>query len=338
MSLISVIVPIYNVEKYLHRCVDSILKQTYGDLEIILVDDGSTDNCGKICDEYAKKDRRIKVIHKENGGQSSARNVGLDYATGEYVSFIDSDDFIHPQMLEMLYKAVTDFDVEMACCDFFRIKHKKDFDNIIYKSSELAYEILSRDEIFANYHDRYLKKLQESVCNKLIRREMFDGLKFCERMIYEDEHILMYIVNKIKRCAIINAKLYYYNEMNSSTMRSGFSEKKFSGLDLARDEVDFFYDNKSEREKFLLQYAYEFITISIIVHNGKNEYLKIFKKYRREFLRYLPKVLLCKNICNMLKLVTILSVFRGHYCKALCEKYFKDIFDNISWLCNDWCI
>ena len=110
MPKISVIVPIYNVEKYLRRCVDSILNQTFSDFELILVDDGSPDNCGKICDEYAVKDRRIVVIHQKNGGLSTARNAGIDWAfvnsNSQYLSFIDRDDWVHPDFLEFLYRAI----------------------------------------------------------------------------------------------------------------------------------------------------------------------------------------------------------------------------------------
>ena len=115
-DLVSVIVPIYKVEKYLGKCVDSIINQTYKNLEIILVDDGSPDNSGKICDEYAKKDNRIKVIHKENGGLSSARNAGLDVATGEFIAFVDSDDRIHLDFVEKLYRAIKEENADIASC------------------------------------------------------------------------------------------------------------------------------------------------------------------------------------------------------------------------------
>ena len=106
MILVSIIVPVYNVEKYLERCIDSLVNQTLKDIEIILVDDGSTDDSGNICDKYAKKDKRIKVIHKENGGLSDARNIGLSIANGRYLQFVDSDDFIHKQMIEILYNTI----------------------------------------------------------------------------------------------------------------------------------------------------------------------------------------------------------------------------------------
>ena len=126
-SLVSVIVPVYKVEKYLSKCLDSIVNQTYKNLEIILVDDGSPDNSGKICDEYAQKDSRIKVIHKENGGLSSARNAGLDIATGEYIAFADSDDSVHLDFVEKLYRAIKEENADIACCsveDFIEDKNK----------------------------------------------------------------------------------------------------------------------------------------------------------------------------------------------------------------------
>ena len=115
---ISVIIPIYNVEKYLEKCIDSVLAQTYRNIEIILVDDGSTDKCADICDSYLKKDSRVKVIHKVNGGLSSARNAGLDIAEGDFISFVDSDDFIEKEMLEKLYEALMEADADMAVCNF----------------------------------------------------------------------------------------------------------------------------------------------------------------------------------------------------------------------------
>ncbi|MCF0156053.1 MAG: glycosyltransferase, partial [Veillonella sp.] len=125
MSKISVIVPIYNVEPYIHQCVDSIINQTYKDLEIILVDDGSPDNCGKICDEYAAKDDRVKVIHRPNGGLSAARNSGLDVATGEYIAFVDSDDYIACNMYSDMMEFMLKHKLDIVVCSSYRVKNSK---------------------------------------------------------------------------------------------------------------------------------------------------------------------------------------------------------------------
>lgn len=119
-KLISIIVPVYNVEKYLKECIDSVISQTYKNLEIILVDDGSTDKSGEICDEYSKKDSRIKVIHKENGGLSDARNVALDIAKGEYIGFVDSDDYVEKDMFETLYKLAEEHNTEISSISFYK--------------------------------------------------------------------------------------------------------------------------------------------------------------------------------------------------------------------------
>ena len=339
--MISIIVPVYNASQYLYRCIESILNQTYKDFELILVDDGSTDESYEICKKYANEDDRIRVFHKENGGQSSARNLGLDFATGEYISFIDSDDWIHPQMLEILYKAVTDFDAQMSCCDFRPIKNVNDLEKIEYENLQYEQDIknlcqvLSKETIFSDYRRNYIYKLQPSVCNKLIKRRIFDDIRFCEGMIYEDEHILMYIVDKISKCVIIDTQLYYYYCLNQSTIRSGFSEKKFSALDLAMSEIDFFHNVKSEMEQFLFQYVFWFISLSIVVYNYENQYINLFKQYKRKAVKYFPKVLASSNLCRMMKMVWILSFFSPKYSEVICNKYFEGITNNVHNLAGE---
>ena len=155
-DLISVIVPIYNVEKYLNRCVDSIINQTYKNLEIILVDDGSPDNCGKICDEYAKKDKRIKVIHKKNGGLSDARNAGIDLAKGKYIGFVDSDDYIEKDMYSYLYNLVLENNAQISICNWYEVNENERIDkNIKFNDftigKDRAIEMLIQDKIIKNY-------------------------------------------------------------------------------------------------------------------------------------------------------------------------------------------
>lgn len=173
-DLISIIVPVYNMEQYLDRCVASILHQTYTDLEIILVDDGSSDSSPSMCDEYARQDSRIKVIHKRNGGLSDARNAGLSVATGSYIGYVDSDDWIEPNMYERMYKACIQNDAQIAVC-----KYKAVFkDRTIDKGSDETV-VLSREELLNIYifeHKKYV--IYNSVWSKLFKRELVEDMLF----------------------------------------------------------------------------------------------------------------------------------------------------------------
>ena len=175
MAEVSIIVPVYQVEKYIRQCVDSILAQTFTDFELILVDDGSKDGSGQICDEYAAMDRRVKVIHKENGGLSDARNRGMDQAAGNYFMFIDSDDYIAPTMLECLYKNILIEDADLAICNFlylFENDRKKDF------STSMKSEVLCAKEIFYNRKNERCYGIWTVAWNKLYKKEVFGKLRF----------------------------------------------------------------------------------------------------------------------------------------------------------------
>lgn len=212
MSLISVIVPVYKVEPYLHQCVDSILNQTFKDFELILVDDGSPDNCPAICDEYAKKDSRVIVIHKENGGLSSARNAGLDYvfanSNSEYISFVDSDDYVDVLFLSEMYQAV-DY-VDMAVCPFF----VADNGNIIVPQSFDSVECDGD-----GYWDIPCYGRVGSVAwNKLYKKTLFKDVRYPVPKLHEDEYVLHRILNSCKKIHIINRPLYYYRKRSDSIM------------------------------------------------------------------------------------------------------------------------
>ena len=180
---ISVIVPVYKVEKYLDRCVESIVNQTYKNLEIILVDDGSPDNCPAICDAWANKDERIKVIHKENGGVSSARNRGIDAATGDYIGFVDSDDWIEPDMYELLADNAKKYDADISRCGYF--VDWPDHIAQVGNGGILLYEDIERRcEMLRSYH------LVSALWNKIYRRELFEEERLDESLrITEDWQI-----------------------------------------------------------------------------------------------------------------------------------------------------
>ena len=204
--LISVIVPIYNVEDYLTRCLNSIINQTYHNLEIILVDDGSTDNSGLICDEYQKYDKRIKVIHQENGGLSFARNIGLDNALGDLISFVDGDDFIELTMLEELKKCMDITNSDISVCDFYNVYGSNKIRNTNNREEIL---ILKNKDKFNALQSEY-KSIYPSAWNKLYKKELFDNIRYPNGKIYEDSFIICDLLNKAKIVSYITKPLYNY--------------------------------------------------------------------------------------------------------------------------------
>ena len=202
---VSVIVPVYKVEPYIRRCIDSILSQELSDFELILVNDGSPDNCGKICDEYAEKDTRITVIHQNNGGLSAARNKGLDYVLGKkstkWLTFIDSDDWVHPQYLSALYNAVLQTGLNISSCGYVQT------DIMVPYSDEIITVTQEDTELFYTGE----QSVQAIVAwNKLYRREDFENIRFPEGKIHEDEYTTYKLLFKNDKTAVVNNALYYY--------------------------------------------------------------------------------------------------------------------------------
>lgn len=203
-DLISIIIPVYKVEKYLEKCIESVLKQTYTNLQIILVDDGSPDNCGKICDEYAKKDSRIEVIHKINGGLSDARNVGINRANGRYIGFVDSDDYIKEDMYEKLINLIKEYDADISICNLYDVIDGKEYvrnkDNGIHEYSRI--DILK--EILLD------KNIQSYAWNKLYKKELFDEIKYPIGKKYEDIGTTFYLFEKCNKIVVTSEPEYYY--------------------------------------------------------------------------------------------------------------------------------
>ena len=215
MDLISVIVPVYNTEKYLDRCIQSILAQTYSNIELLLIDDGSTDSSGAICDRYAGQDSRVRVFHKPNGGVSSARNMGLDNARGEWIIFCDSDDWIDAEMYEHMYNAAIQNKVDMVCCDL--LVEEKNNKTILsyknnYKDHKLMYDCLA--PISVEYF---------AMCNKLVSRRVYDinCIRATEGAnMWEDVELMTKIRYFSQSSCVINKPFYHYNRMNESSITS----------------------------------------------------------------------------------------------------------------------
>lgn len=216
-ELISIIVPVYNVEKYIDRCIRSIVTQTYSNLEILLVDDGTTDNSGYLCDVWEQKDNRIRVIHKENSGLSDARNVGIANSNGLYLAFVDSDDYIHPTMIERLYQASRENDAEISLCNWSRVDEQ--CQNIDDKDSPIKDELLSGKDLIAKlFESKY--EYYVVVWNKLYRRCLFDDVKFIKGRTVEDEFIAHRLFGQCNTIVSIRDELYYYLQRSDSIMSS----------------------------------------------------------------------------------------------------------------------
>ena len=278
-ELISVIIPIYKVEEYLDECVDSVVAQTYKKLEIILVDDGSPDNCPQMCDDWAQRDVRIRVIHKVNGGLSDARNAGIEIATGEFIAFVDSDDFIKPDMLEKLLSAIQHENADIAACGILSCEGEKQTAwgcrNVIGES----------ERILALLYDDTAYPV--SAWNKLYRRKCWQNLRFPVGKTCEDAFTTYQLVHNANRIVMIPEALYCYRIRPGSIMTSAFSEKKMDEEEAWRCNYQFIDKNYP----LLRKAAFDFylLKVNVLIHtmtqadrgNYDNQYQtlrKILKK------------------------------------------------------------
>ena len=286
--LISIIVPIYNVEKYLCKCIDSLINQSEKRIEIILVDDGSSDNCGAICDSYEKKDNRIKVIHKENGGLSSARNAGLDIAKGEYIGFVDSDDWIEIDMYKILFDFAIKYDADIVYSNFKKVYSENEVHNIVDSNKVYVFE---RNEALNNIYTELGIHTVVS-WNKLYKRSLFNKIRFPDGHIHEDVYTTHKLLNISNKVVYIDKTLYYYRQNESSITNSSFSEKNLDYLYALHERLDFaknienkiFYNNTIQRYCLCLKGYYlkcnknvnNFITLKKII---KKMSQNIYRKY-----------------------------------------------------------
>jgi glycosyltransferase involved in cell wall biosynthesis len=275
--LISIIIPVYKVEKYLEKCIKSVLDQTYKNLQIILVDDGSPDNCGKICDNYVKIDNRIEVIHKENGGLSDARNVGLKKARGKYIGFVDSDDYVSNGMFENMYNTLVNNNADVSICNFYTVIDNK---NII-KNVDNGIEIYNKLEILKEI--LLDKKIQSYAWNKLYKRELFKDIEYPVGKKYEDIGTTFYILEKCNKIAVSGSPEYYYITRGDSIVNNNTEGTVIDYISLISDR----YDYIDKKYKELKKYNDYYITKTLItaytdayhLKNNSEEFLKILNNF-----------------------------------------------------------
>lgn len=225
MPKISVIIPVYNAEKYIKKCIESVLSQSFSDFELLLVDDGSTDQSGEICDSYAKTDKRIKVIHKQNGGVSTARNAGLLNSSGEYIGFIDSDDYIEPEMYSVLIDNIEKFQCDISICGFKVFNEDMNRVERVQNSGKI--EILSQEELVLKETDMPWS-IRLDVINKLFRKKSLNGLLFDETLkCAEDTLFLHQAIRGMKKGVFVELPLYVNVRHEGSTMRGKLNANSY---------------------------------------------------------------------------------------------------------------
>ena len=286
-ELVSIIVPVFNVETYLASCIESIIVQTYRNLEIILIDDGSTDSSGAICDSYSQHDNRIRVIHNENRGQGNARNIGIDMAKGKYIAFVDSDDFIQNDMITKLYATMHEANVDICVCGICAVAEKSKSYNILECDSD--YRIYTKNEAIPMLLDDI--GLTCSVWNKLFKREVIGDYRLEEGKIYEDLVPMYNWFNNADSIAYIPEALYNYRFRKDSTTKSAFmtyNDDLMKSIDCFRDKIENDYpEYVTSIMPGYISYGIHYINKNLAFRQNVKEQAKVFKrvccKYRKEF-------------------------------------------------------
>lgn len=285
--MISIVIPVYNVEKYLRRCVDSVLSQTYKDIEIILIDDGSKDKSGKICDEYEKKDSRVRAIHKENGGLSSARNRGIEEAQGEYIGFVDSDDYIDNDMYEVLYDELQKENADIAMCGLYDCYEGEKFTSNTVRERV----VLNSEEAIKMVMEA--KKTSVTAVNKLYRKEIFRELRYPINKLSEDAFVIVDVLMKAKTIVFISDQKYYYVHRKNSITTSGFKEKDLNVLEAYsrnKEIIEEYYPALKDVAEMRYMWAHFYVLDKMMLTKGS--YDKSIKKRIISKLRHNYKFIL----------------------------------------------
>ncbi len=276
-KLISIIVPIYKVEKYLKKCIESIMAQTHKNIEIILVDDGSPDKCGDICEEYSKKDSRIKVIHKVNGGLSDARNAGLAIAKGDYIGFVDSDDYVANDMFETLYNLSETYNADISIVSFYELIE----DRVIGVMDSGELEILDKTEGMKQLLED--NKIQSYAWNKLFKRKLFDDMKFPTGKNFEDIATTFLLFEKSDIIIRKETPKYYYIRREDSIVGQRTSKTYNDYMDVLLDKYLYIYKNNKELREYN-EYNYVISMVWLYTILVRYDIKDLFAKYDELFL------------------------------------------------------
>ena len=260
--MITIVVPVYKVENYLHRCIDSILNQTYTDFELVLVDDGSPDNCGKICDEYVEKDMRVFVIHQENGGLSAARNTGINWFyeqnRSDYITFVDSDDWLHPDYLKALINGIAENNVKISVCNYNRVTTESPHENYV----NVEYELTSPEDFLINHSWQY-----NYAWGKLYHKDVFVDIRYPVGKNFEDTFTTYKALHKCEKIAYTDLQLYYYLRNEQGISHSPWNSSELVIFEAMQEQMQFYKEKRllkafeKEFQLFVNHHAYQIVRI-----------------------------------------------------------------------------
>ena len=311
MEKVSIVVPVYNVEDYLKYCVDSLINQSYKNIEIILVDDGSTDDSGRICDEYAQEDDRVRVLHIENGGRSNARNTGVNVASAEWVIFIDSDDYYDRRTVEYLVQLQKKYAVDLVATSVIEVR---DFQSDDFIGSLTDIDSLKLDRYTALKEMFYGNIVGTHPGGKLYKKEILMKFPFPKGMIYEDLAVSFEHIGACNEIAVGYINLYKYYRRPGSIVNSSYSDKFldfYKAIELNREYVERDYPNDQEMKKALtVRYVFKGLHV---VHAllGSQMYEQV-NKIRKEYRRYWKDILINSHITRKNKLKYLLLLLSPH--------------------------
>ena len=297
--MITIVVPVYKVEEYLHRCVDSILNQSYTDFQLVLVDDGSPDNCGKMCDNYTEKDSRVFVIHQKNGGLSAARNTGINWFyeqnNSDYITFLDSDDWVHPDYLKTLLDGITKNDVKISVCNYKRVNTEVPHESFI----DFSYELTTPEDFLVNHSWQY-----NYAWGKLYHKSLFDDVRYPVGKNFEDTFTTYKLLHKCEKIAYTDLQLYYYLRNEAGISRSPWKPSELVIFDAMQEQMQFYKEKglqkafDKEFQLFVHHHAYQIVRIK----ENKNELHKnkaILKDIKKNLKKHLKENRDKFNVHNM---------------------------------------
>lgn len=317
--LITVVVPIYKVEAYLDECVQSILNQTYYNLEIILVDDGSPDRCGKMCDEYAEKDVRVKVIHQKNKGLSGARNSAVDIATGEYITFVDSDDYLKEDMIEVLYNEILQYDAEMVAVAF-----ESFFEDGTRSTNPHSGEVFMYTKEEAMDCFLFNDYLTPCVCGKLYKRSLWKEIRCPEGKLFEDQFTTYKLIDQCKKVVYDTTPRYYYRKRMGSIGHSSFSKRTYDLYDAIHEEYDYISQKYPKKcpNIVVARITWEIVFVNMMIRSDVND-TKTVTEIQRFARKNIGKVLKCNYIDGVRKMQIVLFSYAIALYKIAYRKFIE---------------